>query len=150
MKKLLLILVVGFSWSSVSAQTKTFSLQQAIDYAMENDNSLRNAQLNIKDAASQINEIRAIGMPKLSGKVNYQYFIELPTSLIPANVFDPTAPADQFIEAQFGTSNNLTASLDFSMLLFDGTYLVGLEAAKLYKDFARFKLRKQIKRLKIK
>ncbi|MGB0862404.1 MAG: TolC family protein [Saprospiraceae bacterium] len=148
MKKLLFILVVGFSWSSVSAQTNTFSLQQAIDYAMKNDNSLRNAQLNIKDAAGQIKEIRAIGMPKLSAKVDYQYFIELPTSLIPANAFDPTAPEGQFIEAQFGTSNSLTASLDFSMLLFDGTYLVGLEAAKLYKDFAGLQVKQAEKEVK--
>lgn len=148
MKNLILILVVSLTWSSVSAQTNTFSLQQAIDYAMKNDNTLRNAQLNIQDAAGQINEIRAIGMPKVSGKVNYQYFIELPTSLIPANVFDPTAPADQFIEAQFGTSNNLTASLDFSMLLFDGTYLVGLQAAKLYKDFASLQVTQAEKEVK--
>jgi len=148
MKKLIWILCLAFLAPEVSAQNNAFSLQQAIDYAMKNDRTLRNSNLNVKQAEGQMNEIRAIGMPKLSGGANYQYFIELPTSLIPANFFNPQAPADEFAEVQFGTSNNLTASLDFSMLLFDGTYLTALKASKMYKEFIGLQVKQAEKELK--
>ena len=121
MRKLTIILTLCFITQSIFAQN-AFSLKEAINFAIQNDKSIKNAQLNIQSAQAQSNEIRAIGMPKLSAKANYQYFIEIPTSLVPAKFFNPQAPDDEFAELQFGTANNLTASLDFSMLLFDGSF----------------------------
>ena len=43
-----------------------------------------------------------------------------------------SAPEDLFIPLQFGTENNATATLSASQLIFDGTYIVGLQAAKVY------------------
>jgi outer membrane protein TolC len=46
-------------------------------------------------------------------------------------------PQPEFIEAQFGVDYNASVGLSVSQLLFDGSYIVGLQAAKTYKELAK-------------
>jgi outer membrane protein TolC len=46
------------------------------------------------------------------------------------------APEGEFAELQFGTDYNNSVSLSASQLIFDGSYIVGLQAAKTYKEFS--------------
>ena len=130
----LLLLFFGFSLSA--QEVKTFSLEEAVAYALQNSNTIKNGQINITDAEAQIVERRAIGIPQVNASVGYNYFIELPTSLIPAQFLDPMAPDDEFGEVQFGTTNSLEAKIEASALLFDGSYFVGLRAAKESRAYA--------------
>ncbi len=137
MKKLLIaVCYVLFCQGLLTAQEpEALSLDQAINYAMENNFSIRNAQINIADAEEQIIERRSFGLPRLNGTVNYNYFVQLPASLIPAQAFDPTAPEDEFSKVTFGTRNDLQLGLGLSALVFDGSYFVGLRAAKAYRQY---------------
>lgn len=83
-----------------SGQSYNFSLQQAVDFAMSNQNTVRNAQLDEKAAQYKVNEIIGIGLPQVSGSFQFQDFVELPTSLLPAEIFG--GPAGTFIPVQFG------------------------------------------------
>lgn len=134
---------------------QSFSLEEAIGFALQKNASVRLKQLEVSDARSQIKEFRAIGMPKVEGSVEYQHFIDIPVSLAPADAFafpddfnrflgevsDATSVplpsgggGDELQELQFGLKNSLTASLTANALLFDGSFFVGLRAAKLYKE----------------
>jgi outer membrane protein TolC len=129
---------------------KSFTLEEAIKYAKVNNTRLNIQRQDVQDAAGQIKEYYAIGLPKLSGAVNYNYYLKLPTSIFPNFLSRPvydilydekllaepreypeTGPG---IPVQFGTKHNLNASLNFSTLLFDGSFFVGLKAQKLYKE----------------
>lgn len=114
------------------AQENTFSLDQAIDYAIENSYASKNATLNIDKAKKKKWETTTIGLPQINAKVDYQNFIKQPVSLIPAQFFDSTAPDDQFAEFSFGTKQNVNATATLTQLLFDGSYLVGLQSAKVF------------------
>jgi outer membrane protein len=148
MQNKLFILLLLFLVTSISNAQSKFTLQEAIDYAKSNSISLNTDRLNIKDADGQIKEYYAIGMPKLSASVSYNYFLELPTSIFP-NFLSPAIYEVLFdenlvprrdidggpgIPVQFGTKHNLTANLNFNTLLFDGSFFVGLKAQKLYKE----------------
>ncbi|MDH3648365.1 MAG: TolC family protein [Saprospiraceae bacterium] len=128
---------------SISISTfgqEPLSLEQSIRYARENHNSVKDALLEIEDAKGNIKEFLSIGMPKVTGNVDLQHFIDIPTSIIPQGSFFagdtdlsiPPNPAED-LEVQFGFKNNITASLDAEFLLFDGSFLVGLRAARLFK-----------------
>jgi outer membrane protein TolC len=78
-----------------------------------------------------------MGLPKINGEVNWQQFLEIPTTVVPANMFVPTAPEGQYTELQFGTEHNSTATLSASQLLFDGSYIVGLKASKIYSSLSQ-------------
>ncbi len=123
----LLLFCVGF----VHGQ-QNFTIQEAVNFAIDKSAQTKLNQLNLAKADAQIKEYRAIGLPQLKGSVNYQYFIDLPTSLLPAEIFG--GPPGTFAEIQFGLKNSLNAGLEFNTLIFDGSFFTGLRAQKIYKD----------------
>ncbi|MFN0274149.1 MAG: TolC family protein [Chitinophagales bacterium] len=116
--------------AALFAQVQQFSLQQAEDYGAQNHNNIKTAALNVQGARATVGEVISSGLPQLSGSVDYQNFLKLPTSLLPAEFFGGE-PGD-YTEVQFGTKQNVTAGLSFSQLLFNGSWLVGVNAAKTY------------------
>jgi outer membrane protein len=111
----LIIFALVISLSGFSQQE--FSLQQAITYGQSNSTSVQLAQIGISDADQQIIETRAIGLPTVKSGLNYQHFLQIPTSLVPAEAFG--GQVGEFAELQFGVKNNFTASLEAQSLLFD-------------------------------
>lgn len=111
---------------------EAFTIDQAVEFAVANSAQTQIKQLELAKADAQIKEFRATGLPQLNGSVNYQHFLNLPTSLLPAEIFG--GEAGTFAEVQFGLSNNLTAGAELSTLIFDGSFFTGLKAQRIYKD----------------
>ena len=153
MKKLVLVLFTIFFISVANAQEKTLqlSLKEAIDFALENSYNAKAAKNDIKTAKEIVWETTAIGLPQVNAKLDYQNFLKQPVSLLPAAAFDnrtsvvetveeyfninretsPEAP-EGFIPVVFGTKQNINATVTLTQLLFDGSYLVGLQASKTF------------------
>jgi outer membrane protein len=137
MKQLFILLICVFSLTA-NAQNPTkqnfsFSLQQAIDYAVKNNYKSINANRDIEISKEKKWETTAMGLPQINGNLNYQNNIELQKSLIPADVFG--GPAGTFNEVAFGTKQNAAASITLSQLIFDGSYIVALQASKAYLNY---------------
>mgnify|MGYP001372532686 CR=1 FL=1 len=132
-KLLLLFTLVAFS---ASAQHQ-LSVQEAQTLGLQNNINVKNAKLDVSLAKKKVMETIAMGLPKINGEVNWQQFLEIPTTVVPANMFVPTAPEGQYTELQFGTEHNSTATLSASQLLFDGSYIVGLKASKIYSSLSQ-------------
>ena len=112
--------------------TDVFSLSESIQYANENSSVVKTSNLQIESAKAQVLEYKSIGIPKANIGVDYNYYLQLPTQLIPADAFllpGMPPPQDKYLEAQFGTKNNLNLSFNLNTLIFDGSYFVGLRAA---------------------
>jgi outer membrane protein TolC len=132
---LLSIALLGYG--SLSAQTTTsytFTLPQAIDYAFKNQAAVLNAQLDEQIAKNTVKQTTGIGLPQVSGSFSFQDFLKLPTSLLPGEFFGD--PAGTYKPVQFGVKYQSVLGLEASQLLFDGSYLVGLQAAKTYKELS--------------
>ncbi|NQY67160.1 MAG: TolC family protein [Flavobacteriales bacterium] len=128
----IMLFMVSFSFG----QAVSYSLQQAQDFALKNSAVVKNGEIDIEIAKAKIKEITSTGLPQISGEVKYNNFIDIPTQVAPARAFDPTAPEGLLVPLQFGTSNNASAGITASQLLFDGTYIVGLQAAKVYRQLS--------------
>ncbi|QKJ29175.1 TolC family protein [Mucilaginibacter mali] len=114
-----------------------FSLQDCINYAYEHQDSVKNAKLDITSADYKVKETKGQGLPQVNGTVSFQDFLKPPASVGP-NFFnppiDPNAPLVQF---PFGAVKyNNTFSLQATQLLFSGTFLVGLQAVKTFKELS--------------
>lgn len=115
-------------------QTKTaFTLREAQAYAVENSFAVRNSTLDLEIAKKKLSETMAIGFPQVDATVDYNYFLALPTSLIPGDFFGQPG---EMIEVQFGTKHNVTAGVVLRQLIFDARYFIGLEYAKLYRGIS--------------
>ncbi len=117
-----------------AAVTLSFTVQQAIDYAMQNQNNVKNAQLDEESAQKKVNEIMGLGLPQINASFDIRDFLDVPTSLIPASAFG--GPPGQYVAAKFGTQYQGTAGFDASQLLFSGDYFLGLKASKIYVDLS--------------
>jgi len=143
-KSILILLFVSLSFSVFSQDsTKTvFSLSEAQEYAIQNNNSVQNARLDILIAEKKVWETTAIGLPQASTSLGHNYMIDIPVTLIPAKMFNPAAPDDEYMEMQFGTEQNTKFDFQATQLIFSGEYIVGLKAAKIYKELSENQLEK--------
>ncbi len=132
MKKYLVIIVAIFCSYSIQAQEEsmTFSLEEAIDYAIKNSYDNKVAERDIESAKKQKWETTTIGLPQIEGSVDYQHFLKQQVSLIPAEFFGGNA--GEFQEVIFGTKQNINAAVTLRQMIFDGSYLVGLQSAKTF------------------
>lgn len=133
MKKTLLIGLIFIS-SLLQAQTApqsySFSLEQAISHALSNNYSAVNANRDIAMAKKKKWETTAMGLPQISAGLDYQNNFELQKSLIPAQFFG--GQPGEFAEVAFGTKHNMNARSNWSQIIFDGSYIVALQASKTY------------------
>jgi len=128
-KLMLYLLILSATMGTVYAQTSTrheFTIQQAVDYARKNNVQVKNALLNVLIQKQTNREITAGALPNLSGNFAITDYIDIPTSLLPGEVFGQ--PAGTFIPVKFGTKYNSTAGLQLQQTLFDGQVFVGLQA----------------------
>ncbi|HFC00017.1 MAG TPA: TolC family protein [Phaeodactylibacter sp.] len=136
MRNVLTMLLLFGILSSVGAQNpKSFTLDEAINYALGNSLEVKNAQIGVADANEQIYENRARGLPVVSAGVDYNYYFKLPVSLVPAEFFG--GMPGEFAELEFGTKNNLTAKIQAQSLIFDWSYLTALKASRAYKNLSQ-------------
>jgi outer membrane protein TolC len=125
-----------FLLGSLVANAQSFSLKQAVDYAITHQVQVKNSQIDLQNASAKISEIKAMGLPQVNGSLALTNNIVLQRVFIPARIFNPAAPEGELIAAKFGVENSGFANVTLSQLVFDGTYLLGLKASSVYKDLA--------------
>lgn len=132
-----------------------YSLNQCIAYAMRNQKNIQNATFDKYIAEKQVKELIGVGLPQVSGSAQYQQYIQLPKSIIDIGNFQ-LDPSNQLTEeqinslpdnvryqtAQFGLKYNMTLGASVTQLLFDGSFLVGVKAAKEFANLQEINIRR--------
>ena len=160
MKKTLTLIIgfIIFQTGFAQEQPTRLSLQEAIDYALENNRSTINASRDIEAAKQQKWETTASGLPQVSASIDYQNNLKQQVSLLPASAFDPLSGIRQladyydledlqtqqlpdvpqgFLPITFGTKHSMTAFATLNQKIFDGSYLVGLQSAKVFLEISK-------------
>ena len=120
--------------------SQEFNSKSLYKYAKANSPQLKNASLDVFLSDEKIKEIKSSGLPKINGELSFQNFINVPTTVVGANTFDPTASPDELIGLAFGTPFNANYSLQASQLIFSFSYLYAVKAAKNLNELARLSL----------
>nr|WP_291370081.1 TolC family protein [Cyclobacterium sp.] len=126
----------GYWITEARAQETPFTLEESVSYALENNAEARNARLEIEAARGLVGERTAEGLPQINANLNATNNLMVPVSPFPARIFDPEAAEGEFIGIQF--SPEFTAGLTgtVSQMIFNGSYFIGLKAAKTYRQLA--------------
>lgn len=148
-----------------TSQPLRLSLPQAIDYALTNKSTLQAQRLNEEIAKARVGEIRSIGLPQINASAGITDNIKLQRSLVDFGAFGgprlegATLTQGDLAAVQGGQSVTLApsyapavavppqaiafglqwqgqAGVQGSQLLFDGAYLIGLKAAKVYEQLS--------------
>jgi len=135
MKKIYIFLLsLAFS-TTLFSQEQSFSLQEAIDFALENNRTAKNAARDIEAAKQQKWETTATGLPQISASIEYNNWLKQQVSLIPAEFFGGNP--GEFAEIAFGTEQSMNAFAVVNQKIFDGSYLVGLQSAKVFLEISQ-------------
>jgi len=139
---------------SVNAQeidsVYSFNLYEAVEFALQNQKDVLNAQLNVEISREKVHETVGIGLPQISASFDIRDYEKIPTQFIP-DFISPTVydilydenlipnqvdKSGQLFPVQFGTQWSATAGISFTQLLFDPTYLVGVKASKTFRELS--------------
>ena len=126
-KSILIILIYIVVVSTTNGQQ--YSLKQSVDYALANQETLKNLDLDRQLAEKKISEAYTTLFPQIKGVFDVRDNFVLPTSVIPASAFG--GPADEFRAVQFGQKYNGTAALDASWTLYDPVFYPSLKSQKM-------------------
>ncbi|WP_035759668.1 TolC family protein [Flavobacterium tegetincola] len=138
-----LVLSNGLFAQNNAPKTYRFSVEEAVTFAVENNYSAINAGRDIDAAKQKRRETIATGLPQITAGVDYTNNFALQKSLVPAEFFG--GQPGEFAELAFGTKHTMTARSQLSQLLFDGSYIVALQASRTYlKYFENYKQKTNI------
>ena len=133
----ILSLAMFFSVISVSAQDASYTLAEAVDYAIKHNLNVKSTQLDAISAEARIGEIRGSGLPQVAANLNLSDNVIIQRVFLPANFADPNASPDAPpVAVQFGVKYSGSASATLNQLIFSGSYFIGLRAAATYRELA--------------
>ena len=134
-KNSILILFFMFCNFAIHGQKEySFTMEEAVSFALENNTKSKNAKKDLVIAQKEKWETISIGLPQITSFFEFNNRIKDPISLIPAEFFG--GKKGEFAEISFGTKQSIASELVLNQLLFDGSYIVGLQSIKLFLEIA--------------
>ena len=130
--KTLTLFSLCFSFIGFAQDQSAFSLAEAEEYGVNNNAKVLNAMLSYEAAQKKIWETTAMGLPQVSANGNFQNLIDIPTSVVDATLFNPNAQPGEVMTFQMGQKYSSSLTFNVNQLVFDGSYIIGLQFAKFY------------------
>lgn len=127
----LLILLSSAECYTQAPPERVITLQECLKLSIENSPRLKINSLEQTKLKYRYRETVGTGLPHINFTGGFDDFVNLPTQMIPGEFFGKPG---ELIPVQFGTTYNLSGALDFSQIIYNQTYLVGMRMAKLAMD----------------
>jgi outer membrane protein TolC len=115
------------------SEIQSFSLKDAQEFAVLHSYDSIKSLLDVEAAKKKLRETLADGFPQINSNLGYINNLELSTVLIP-DFFG--RDLTKKIPVQFGTQHNANFSITVDQKIFDVSYIVGLNASKIYTQLA--------------
>jgi outer membrane protein TolC len=125
--------MLGFSQEE-SPKSYQFTLQEAIVFAVDSSYKAINARKDVLAAMKQKWETTADGLPQIKADIDYQYNPIMQITPLPAEITG--GEPGTFVPVQFSPRQNMNATATLNQLIFDGSYIVALRAAKTFLEYS--------------
>lgn len=132
---------------------QSFSLSDAVQFAHENSPALKVSKYDKIIADKKVMEVLANGLPQINAEGSFNDYIDIPTQIMPDfltpailgvnQAYFGLKPTKDWVNqgglpVQFGQKYSANGSLNAGMLLFDGSFLLGLKASREYVNLAKY------------
>lgn len=146
------LIAIVLTLSSLAAKAQTaMTLDQAIEYARNHNVEVQNSKLEIQVSQKEVKSIVSTGLPQINASGQFLHNVQIAAQqfpdfispavygvliqegLLPASSFKAGQPQT----VQFGAPAMMVGMVTLNQLLFDGTYFLGLNAAKEYVELSK-------------
>ncbi|MGF1637312.1 MAG: TolC family protein, partial [Cyclobacteriaceae bacterium] len=147
-----LIACALFAWSEAQAQQDTLymNLEECIKYGLRNNVNVKNADIDTHSADASVGEVRAQGLPQINSQITMTNNLAIQVTPIPDFLSPvvyqvlqaenlatiPEGVGEGVFPAAFGTNYAANASVTLEQMIFNGSYFIGLKAARTYREMA--------------
>jgi len=126
---LLLLLVPLLGFSQAPPQTRVIGIDECLSLAVQNSVRLQISLLEQQRLQYQRRETIGQGLPNINFNGGWDDYVNLPTQLIPGEFFGKPG---EMIPVQFGTSFNISGSVDASQIIYNQAFLIGLRITRQF------------------
>ena len=113
MKKLFQFFAIA-AFSSMTFAQQSFSLDESLQYAIDHNVNVKKAKIDRNIADQKVKETIGIGLPQIDGQAKYNYFLNVPVQLLPAELAG--GPPGTYIPVKFGQKQSMTGGLTLRQL----------------------------------
>ncbi len=158
--QLKLILLVAIITTASNLNAQSFSLDSAIETALQNNREIKIAKLEVQKAEEAVDEAFGYALPSLDISANFSHFLQKPKMPFPdfeALLTNATygilfkekvLPEDQnkLLPIQtklqsFAQANNFEASAQLTQIIFNSAVFRGIGASRIYLNLSREQLK---------
>ncbi len=112
---------------------QTITLQDALNYALQNSKAVTKARLDVESVDYQIKEVRSAALPQIDGTSQVVRNIKAQKFILPAE-FMGGAPGE-FIAVTAGTTWSAMSQVQLNQQIFNQQVFTGLRASRSSKEF---------------
>ena len=128
---LVLLPVLGLGQEQTA---RTITIEEAVRIAMTRNSGLKEARFEVDRADARVREAWGYAMPSINIAGNYTRALKKPVFFLP----DFSNPGSgRTVPIEVGSNHSVSASLNATQILFNGTVFAGVGAAGIYSDAAR-------------
>ncbi|MBZ0200245.1 MAG: TolC family protein [Ignavibacteriaceae bacterium] len=148
---------------TVLAQSKTLTLEEAINTALKNNSDIIIATLNVNKAGAAVDEAFGYALPSVDLSANFSHYLQKPKMSFPdfealltnatyGILFDENVlpydakkflPMDNKLQS-FAQANNYQAQVQLTQTLFNSAVFNGIGASKIYLDLSHEELKRVV------
>jgi len=152
---LIITIVLTFNFTS-TAQSKTYTLDDAIDIAIANNKDITISVMNVKKAGAAVDEAFGYALPSVNLNGSFSHFLKKPKMPFPdfealltnatySILFDEQViprdnnkfvPIENILQS-FSQSNNFSTDITVTQTLFSSAVFKGIGASQIYYDLAK-------------
>ncbi|TRX36365.1 TolC family protein [Flavobacterium restrictum] len=133
MRKIILLAFLSIAISAGAQETKSLTLKEAINYALQNKADAKKAKLEVENSEYKIEEVRSRALPQISANGSLTYNPILQTTYLDGGNFGGTPGS--VVKLNFGQKWSSVAGVSLTQALFDQSVFTGLKAAKTTREF---------------
>jgi len=134
----MIVFILALSGMNARAQEYSlkYSLQQCLDFAVNNSYAAHRANLDIHEAEHQMHEARSGVLPQINASGSFDNSIVIPTMMLPGEII---GQAGTQIPVQMGTKNMLDFSVAAEQVIFAPSLFTGIKIAKNNRELQKLR-----------
>ncbi|MDR0756975.1 MAG: TolC family protein [Tannerella sp.] len=129
-------MMITLLWVSEVQSQQVWTLQQCVEFAVNNGYSVHNAELDVRETAARTKETRAALLPQADASAALTDNLAIPVVMLPGEI---VGQPGEIIPAELGVPWEADVSVQLSQVIFNPALFTGIKAARSAEELSRLK-----------